>query len=403
MKWRFYPNQVAAARIAAAALLGVTGLTGCGGEGPAAPSPTCDAVQGTPALRLERVVDGLERPLDLKAPVGDDRLFVAEQAGRIRIVRNGALLPTPFLDIVARVQRQGEEQGLLGIAFHPRYATNGRFFVHYTDREANSHVSEFVVSSDRDRADPASERELLFVEQPFGSHKGGGLAFGRDGYLYASLGDGGGSADPTRNGQRVDTLLAKLLRIDVDGARPYAIPPDNPFRGQEGARPEIWHYGLRNPWRFAFDDVTGDLFIADVGASRREEVDYARAGHAGINFGWNTMEGSLCFRPVTGCPTQGLTLPLVEYPRAEGCSIIGGVVYRGCRMPGYHGTYFYSDYCSAFLRTLRVQDGRVAEQRDLTTSLGGLVGSPSAFGTDGQGEMYIVDLEGVVFRIVPSS
>jgi glucose/arabinose dehydrogenase len=263
-------------------------------------------------------------------------------------------------------------------------------------------VSEFRASPPAsDTADPGSERELLFVQQPFSNHNGGGLAFGNDGMLYVALGDGGSGGDPQGNGQNLGTRLGKLLRIDVNAGSPFGVPADNPFVGRAGALPEIWVYGLRNPWRFGFDRATGDLIIGDVGQGALEEIDLA-SRQGGDNFGWNVMEGSRCFRPSTGCRTQGLTLPVVEYGHNEGCSVTGGVVYRGCRLPGYHGTYFYGDYCTAFVRSFRLDNGRAVDQRDWTAALGRGIGQISAFGADADGEVYIVDHDGEVYRIEPA-
>jgi len=348
-------------------------------------------------------VGGLDSPLDLQAPPEDRaRLFVVEQAGRIRIVRNGAVAAT-FLDIASRVG-SGGERGLLGLAFHPRHAENGRFFVNYTDRSGDTHVSEFRAAPSSDTADPGSERELLFVRQPFANHNGGGLAFGIDGKLYIGLGDGGSGGDPFGNGQNLGTPLGKLLRIDVDAGTPFAVPPDNPFVSTPGAFPAVWAYGLRNPWRFAFDRLTGDLLIGDVGQDAVEEVDLGLASRrGGENYGWNRMEGSRCFSPAAGCSTAGLTLPVAEYTHGTGCSITGGYVYRGCRMPGYHGTYFYGDYCTALIRSFRVENGRAVDSRDWTSSLARGVDAISSFGVDADGEIYIVDHTGEVYKVVPAS
>jgi glucose/arabinose dehydrogenase len=374
---------------------------------PSSPPPgsSCAAgtpVPGTPNLSTVLVARGLSAPLDLQSIAGDrGRLFVVEQGGRIRIVRGGAVVATPFLDIAARV-RSGGEQGLLGLAFHPQYAQNGRFFVNYTDRNGDTHISEFRVSTNPDVADPNSERQLLFVNQPFDNHNGGGLAFGSDGLLYIGLGDGGSGGDPQGNGQSLTTFLGKMLRIDVNQGSPYGIPADNPFASRPGAR-EVWSYGLRNPWRFAFDRASGDLFIADVGQSAREEVNVGLASRrGGENWGWNVMEGTACFRPSSGCNRTGLELPVVEYDHGTGCSITGGVVYRGCRLPGYAGTYFYADYCSAIVRSFRMEGGRAVDLRDWTSALGRGLDSPTAFGVDADGEAYIVDGDGELYRIVPA-
>jgi glucose/arabinose dehydrogenase len=353
-------------------------------------------------LTTNQVARGLQDPLDLQAPPGDRaRVFVVEQVGRIRILRGTSLAAAPFLDLSSRIS-SGGERGLLGLAFHPRYSETGRFYVNYTDPQGDTHVSEFRVSSaNPDVADAGSERELIFVRQPFANHNGGGLAFGNDGLLYIGLGDGGSGGDPMGNGQNLGTRLGKMLRIDVDRGTPFGVPADNPFVGRAGALPEIWAYGLRNPWRFAFDRSTGDLLIADVGQNEVEEVDLANR-RGGDDFGWNVMEGSRCFRPSSGCSTQGLTLPILEYTHSQGCSITGGIVYRGCRLPGYQGTYFYGDYCTAFIRSFRLEGGRVVDQRDWTAPLGRGVNNITSFGTDGDGEAYIVDQDGEIYKIVPA-
>lgn len=380
------------------------------GDG-AGPSPTpgpgdgsCPAgavVDGIPTLRATPVVSGLVQPLDLQHVAGDRRrLYVVEQPGRIRVIRDGALAAEPFLDIRDRVGAGGE-RGLLGLAFHPRFAERRTFYVNYTDRAGHTHVSEFR-AQDADRADAGSERELLGASQPFANHNGGGLAFGNDGRLYVGLGDGGSGGDPLGNGQDLGTPLGKMLRLDVDGGAPF-VPSDNPFVGRTGAVPYVWALGLRNPWRFAFDRSTGDLYIADVGQGRREEVNVGLAARGGgENYGWNVMEGLLCFRPATGCATAGLTLPVLDYGHDEGCSITGGVVYRGCRMPSLQGSFFYGDFCTGFVRSFRLQGGRAEEQRDWTAGLGRRIDALGAFGVDADGEMYVVDYgSGEVLRLTP--
>ena len=251
--------------------------------------------------------------------------------------------PAPFLDISGRIS-SGGERGLLGLAFHPQFAANRRFFVNYTNPRGDTHVAEFQAAS-ADDTDPGSERLLLTVAQPFANHNGGGLAFDASGRLLIALGDGGSGGDPLGNGQRLDTLLGKILRVDVDAAAPYAVPTDNPFRGTAGAAPEIWAHGLRNPFRIAVDRPTGDLYIGDVGQGRIEEIDVGLASRrGGENYGWNVTEGSQCYSPASGCDRTGLTPPVYEYTHAEGCAVTGGVVYRGCRMPELAGTYFFGDY-----------------------------------------------------------
>jgi glucose/arabinose dehydrogenase len=381
-------------------------LAGCGDStsatSPGAPDGTCAAgspVVGVPTLVAQQVASGLRQPLDLQSVTGDrERLYVVEQSGRIRVIRNGQLQATPFLDISGRISTGGE-RGLLGLAFHPRFSSNGRLFVNCTDPRGDTRIAEFRASS-ADTADSASERLLLFVHQPFANHNGGGLAFGNDGKLYVGLGDGGSGGDPLGNGQRLDTLLGKMLRIDVDAGEPYTVPPDNPLLSTAGARPEIWAYGLRNPFRFAFDRASGDLYIGDVGQGAREEIDFARAPRAGgENYGWNVMEGSQCYRPPSGCSRSGLTVPVYDYGHDEGCSITAGVVYRGCRMPGFAGSFFFGDFCSGFVRSLRIVDGQATDVR--TWPVLSAIRSISCFGLDADGEMYVVDYGGSVYRLEP--
>jgi hypothetical protein len=348
------------------------------------------------------VASGLSFPLDLQSVAGDvERLYVVEQGGRIRIIRNGQIQAAPFIDISERLSTGGE-RGLLGLAFHPGFASNGRFYVSYTNPSGDTHIAEFTADS-ADAASPASERVLLVVPQPFGNHNGGGVAFGDDGHLYIALGDGGSGGDPLGNGQALDTLLGKILRIDVDTGAPYAIPPDNPFLSTPGAQPEIWAHGLRNPYRIAFDPATGNLYIGDVGQRRREEIDVGLAsGGGGENYGWNVMEGLDCFSPSSGCDGTGLTLPILDYSHGEGCSVTGGVLYSGCRMPDLVGTYFYGDFCSAFVRSFRLAGGQATDMRDWSETIAG-IDQISSFGTDAEGEVYIVDYEGEIYRIEPSS
>jgi cysteine-rich repeat protein len=359
------------------------------------------------AIKAQLVANGLSQPLYVTAPARDvSRIFIVEKTGTVRIVKWGTVLTTPFLDISAKVS-SGSEQGLLGLAFHPDYSGNGRFFVNYTDTAGNTVVAQYFVSADPDVADASSESVLLHVTQPYPNHNGGDLTFGPDGYLYIGFGDGGSGGDPQGNGQNGGTLLGKMLRIDVNGATPYAIPATNPFVGPGNPLDEIWALGLRNPWRFSFDRLNGDLYIADVGQDRYEEVDYQPASsHGGENYGWNIVEGNgHCFNPPSGCNQTGLTLPILDYDHSQGCAITGGYVYRGCAMPDLRGTYFYGDYCSAFIRTMEVVAGVATNLQDRTADLapgGGLsISSIPSFGEDARGELYICDLSGKVFKIVP--
>ena len=315
-------------------------------------------------LRLVPVASGLASPLYLTVPPGDvQRLFIVEQGGRIRIVQNGVLLPTPFLDITDRVASGGEE-GLLGLAFHPNYATNHYFYVDYTHTNTAGDtlytlIERYTTSADSNVADSASHKLILRVVQPYSNHNGGLVMFGPDGMLYIGMGDGGLGGDPQNRAQNPDSLLGKLLRIDVDGGDPYVNPPNNPYAGG-GGRGEIWAIGLRNPWRFAFDPTAGLLFIADVGQNAWEEVDVEPRTQGGLNYGWRIMEGAHCYDP-NPCAADtaglGLVLPALEYDHSNGCSIIGGFVYRGARSPSLAGQYFYSDYCSGWIRSFTTPPG----------------------------------------------
>jgi glucose/arabinose dehydrogenase len=357
---------------------------------------------GSNSVTLIPVVSGLASPIDLQAT--DDstgRLFVVEQPGTIRILQAGALLPTPFLDIRTRVTFSGE-MGLLGAAFHPAFAQNQRFYVNYVrvlgTGEIQSVIAEYRVSAaDPNQADPASERILLTVNQPFETHKAGQLAFGPDGFLYIALGDGGGAGDTQGSGQNLQTLLGKMLRIDVDrtaGAQPYAIPADNPFVAG-GGLPEIWASGLRNPFRFSFDTATGRLFVGDVGQRLYEEIDILQKGG---NYGWNVMEGMHCFNPATGCNQAGLTLPIAEYDHSEGVAVIGGYVYRGEGIPALAGSYVFGDFGSGNIWRL-TQDSSGAWQRVLLLNSGR---NMSSFGRDSAGELYLVDYAaGEILKLSP--
>ena len=368
-----------------------------------APPPPASFDPERVGLDFERVVDGLVDPLAVThAGDGSGRIFVLEQRGQIRVVEEGQLRDDPFLNIGDRIT-SGGERGLLGLAFHPSFPDDPRLFVNYTDLQGDTVVSSFVVPSpDADRADPNSESVVLRFDQPFPNHNGGALAFGPDGFLYISSGDGGSGGDPHDNGQRLDTLLGKILRVDVDGDAVdgrYSIPPDNPFVDDEDASPEIWLYGLRNPWRMSFDRSTGDLWIGDVGQGSWEEVDVARAGRGGLNFGWNRMEGFECFEPADCDPTQ-FTPPVAAYGHDLGCSVIGGVVYRGTAQPLLTGGYLYSDYCGGNLWLLDpTSDGPV--DAPPVTQPGRQI---SSIGEDEAGEPYATDFgSGELLRIVASA
>jgi glucose/arabinose dehydrogenase len=351
--------------------------------------------------RLQLIVSGLSAPLYLTAPPGDlSRLFIVEQTGAIRIVKDGALLPTPFLDLSTQVVAGGE-QGLLGLAFDPEYATNGRFVVHYTDLAGDTRVSSYQVSTDPDLADPGSEQVIYTADQPYSNHNGGQVVFGPDGNLYLGLGDGGSGNDPEGRGQNLAEPLGSILRMDLRTGTPFGIPPDNPFVAQADALPEIWSYGLRNPWRFSFDRGTGDLYIADVGQNRTEEVDVAPAtagSGRGANYGWSIMEGSQCLSG-NECDRTGLVLPVFEYDHNQGCSITGGYVYRGQAIPDLQGVYFYGDYCQGWVRSFRYVGGAAIEVTDWPTLRPG--GQLTSFGEDAAGELYVIGANGGVHKVVP--
>ncbi len=345
-------------------------------------------------LFAEFVADGFDQPVLVTAPSGDNRLFVVEQTGRIWIMENGQQLDAPFLDI-SGIVRSGGERGLLGLAFHPDYATNGRFFVNYTDSGGHTRVDAYQVSADPNVAAADTRTTLLYIEQPAGNHNGGWLDFGPDGYLYVATGDGGGADDTYGNGQNPNSPLAKILRINVDAANPYAIPRSNPWAGGGGVA-EAFIWGVRNPWRVAFDG--NDIYIADVGQGEWEEVTVVTTADAGANLGWPIMEGAHCYR--SACSTDGLVLPAYEYAHSEGCSITGGYVYRGNAIPALDGHYFFGDYCSGFVRSFRLTGGAATEVTDWTAQLGDL-GRITSFGMDGAGELYVVAADGRIFRIVP--
>jgi glucose/arabinose dehydrogenase len=366
------------------------------------PAPATPAAGDPSAVRLDLapVVGGLEAPVFVAgAGDGSGRLFVVEQPGRIRIVRDGKLAQRPFLDISDRVGCCGE-RGLLGLAFPPGGGT--AFFVDYTDRDGSTVVSRFQVSDDPDLAEPTSESIVLRIPQPYANHNGGMIAFGPDGDLYIGMGDGGSGGDPHGNGQDLSVRLGKLLRIDVRASmgEPYVVPSDNPFVGIDGSAPEIWALGLRNPWRFSFDRVTGDLWIGDVGQGAWEEVDRARAadgGGRGANFGWNRMEGSHCYPSGKTCALPGLALPIAEYGHDQGCAVTGGYVYRGTAQPALVGVYVYGDYCSGRLWGL-ASGGPDSQKPVLLAETGRMI---SSFGQDDTGELYVADLAaGEILRLV---
>jgi glucose/arabinose dehydrogenase len=374
--------------------LACTLATGCGGKTSSSPPPA--------AITTQVVVSGLNSPLDLEQPNdGSGRLFVVEQGGTIRIIQSKSLLPQAFLNISSKVVFDAE-MGLLGVAFHPSFAANRKFYVNYVRNaggQIQSVIAEYLASATNpNQSDPATEHILLTVDQAgnFGNHKAGQLAFGPDGFLYFGLGDGGGSGDPFGHGQNRQTLLGKMLRIDVDGTSPgleYRIPPDNPFAAG-GGLPEIWAYGFRNPWRFSFDRGSGRLFVADVGENRFEEIDVAQKGG---NYGWNTMEGLHCFNPPTACPTSGLSLPIVEISHPEAEAVIGGFVYHGTAVAGMQGMYIFGDLSGKIWSLTESSPNNFTRATLLTPGF-----NISSFGQDAAGELYVVDISGGrIVKIVP--
>jgi glucose/arabinose dehydrogenase len=369
----------------------------------------CTPTSGT-SLVLQEIVSGLTEPLFLDAPKGDERLFIVEQSGKIMVVKGGELLPTAFLDIEGSVSG-GNEQGLLGLAFHPDFATNGRFFVNYTDNAGDTVVAEYTATGGADVAN-ATGKILLTIDQPQSNHNGGMIAFGADGYLYIGSGDGGGGGDQhgaIGNGQDLNTNLGKLLRIDIDSGDPYAIPADNPYAGGGGS-PEIWAYGLRNPWRYSFDSMTGEVYIADVGQGPNnnplEEVNVQAGATANVNYGWRIMEGTQCFLPSSGCDMGGKVLPVHTYPHDQGrASITGGYVYRGSCLPDIQGRYFFGDYAGTQIYSFEHAAGAITNLQDLTSTLdpNGDINRLTSFGEDGFGELYVVSRNGRIFRIVAGS
>ena len=358
---------------------------------PTATAPPMPSPTGIPRVELKHVTD-LEQPVAMAVRSGDPSLYFAEKVGRIVAMREEG-----DLDVVLDLTREvslGSEQGLLGLAFSP----DGRFlYANYTDVQGDTRVVEWRFGDGGVQLN--SRREVLFADQPFSNHNGGNLLFGPDGYLYIGLGDGGSGGDPNGNGQNLSTLLGKMLRISPRpaGSDPYGIPSDNPFVGREGARPEIWAYGLRNPWRYSFDRETADLWIGDVGQNAWEEVDFEPAGSSGgLNYGWDLFEGSHPFEG--GSENDDTVAPVYEYPTGDGtCAVTGGYVYRGEDIPRLFGTYVFADFCRGQLEALRLRDGRVRGHDEL----GPTVANLASFGEDADGELYVLSLSGPVFRLVP--
>lgn len=362
-------------------------------------SPPAKEEDEPPADGFEfaRIATGLDQPVQvLEIPDQSGRLLIVEQTGTVRVLDDNGMRPEPFLDISAIVSTAGTEQGLLSIAFHPRFPEQPDVFVSYTGANNDSVIARYRLAADRLRLDEQSEEIILRVEQPARNHNGGLIQFGPDGYLYIGLGDGGGSGDPRGNGQNPNTLLGAILRIEVDVEGGYAVPIDNPFPSGDGPeRSEIWALGLRNPWRFSFDRATGDLYIADVGQNDVEEINFQPAGQGGQNYGWNIYEGRSLFKD--GEPLSPVTFPIAEYSHGdEHCSVTGGYVYRGSAIPALQGVYLYGDYCSGTIWALK-HDNNGWRNVHLTDTDFRI----AAFGEDLSGELYVVDHTGSVYRMIP--
>ncbi len=377
------------------------------------------------SLSSIQIANGFTKPVYVCQPPGEnDRLFVLEQKGIIKIIKNGKTVRKPYADLRNRIHNPitpGDERGLLGLAFHANYQNNGFVYINYSDKNDHTIVSRFRIANDPDRLDTKSEKVLIKLKQPFSNHNGGHMEFGPDGYLYISVGDGGKWGDPYNNAQNLENLFGKILRIDVDTGDPYAIPDDNPFINNEDVKGEIWLYGLRNVWRFSFDRETGDMYLGDVGQDLWEEIDFVVADKAGgQNFGWRVMEGNHCYNPPEDCEPTGV-LPIFEYPNdanymkiltgmdepnVDGCSVTGGYVYRGSAIPGFQGTYIFADYCSGNIWTFKEKNGIATEFQNRTEeiNLGGgeFTNYISSFGEDNNGELYIVDYNGIIFKLTAS-
>ena len=376
------------------------------------------------------IADGYKKPVFItSSPNNAKLLYIVEQAGLIKIINDGKKLSRPFFDINKRVvnpNRPGDERGLLGFAFHPNHTNNGKFYINYMDNDGNTIVSEFSTNSEL-RANHKSERIILKLKQPYGNHNGGDIQFGPDGYLYISIGDGGKAGDPLNAGQDLSSLFGKIIRIDIE-QKPYGSPKSNPFFGQKGKREEIWAWGLRNVWRFSFDKQTGDKYLADVGQNKWEEVNFEPASSkGGLNYGWRIMEANHCYDPKENCPTEGLINPIIEYPNdanhpafefriieelsfsetdVEGCSVTGGYVYRGQRIKSMQGQYIFGDYCSGNIWTLKVVNGKAINFKNRTEEIniggGEFTTYISSFGQDSDGEIYIIDYNGGIYKLIES-
>lgn len=388
----------------------VTVLTvGCASLGTPQPKATPVTDGSSTGLSLQQIASGLTFPTSvINAGDGSSRLYITEQRGTVRVIENGSLVSGNFLDLSAEVKCCGE-QGLLGLAFHPDFSHNGYLFVYYINQDGDAVIARYHSPPGSQEADKDPQHIILTIKQPTPIHNGGQLQFGPDGYLYIGTGDGGsfdstgdGSGnDPQNNGQRLDTLLGKILRIDIDHAQPYAIPPTNPYATSASARKEIWASGLKNPWRFSFDQLTGDLYISDVGRDRWEEINFqAHNSPGGENYGWRLMEGPACFYPAHDCNPDGtLTLPAIQFSHSQGCAVIGGYVYRGNQAPALVGKYLYADFCTGKIwGAARSEDGAWSSTLLLDSDY-----MITSFGEDQDGELYITHrdkADGAIYRLV---
>lgn len=365
--------------------------------GPVAPvDPAASPLRG---LTLEQVAEGLSEPSALASPPGDERLFVLERPGRLRIIDDGRLLIAPALDLTADIDTRGE-RGLTGIAFHPRFRDNRKVYLLYETLHGSGRLVEYLVNGfNRNRLDPESARVILEMSQEDFFHQGGDLEFGPEGYLWVTFGDDGAIGDPNANGQDPTTLDGTVLRIDVDSGDPYVIPPDNPFADGAGGAPEVWAFGLRNPWRIAIDAPSRLLYVPDVGQFTWEEINVAPLDEPGLNFGWPIREGDACYE-ADRCETSGFAEPVLVYGHDEGCAVIGGPVYRGHAIPEITGQFFYGDHCGGWVRSIEVDASGLVASHDWTADLG-QIPSITSFGTDALGEIYLTTLDGKVYRIVP--
>jgi glucose/arabinose dehydrogenase len=390
------PRGILSGRLLLLAVLGASLACSRGSQGAPRGAPAAESTFArAEGVRVVVAADGFTQPVFLAQAPGDPRLFVVEQPGRIRWIENGRASSGVFLDLRDRVSAGGE-RGLLGLAFHPDYAANGWFYVNYTDRDGDTQVVRYTASGSPRTVNPASAHRILSVDQPYANHNGGMIAFGPDRMLWIGMGDGGAGGDPHGHGQNPRTLLAKMLRLDVDHGDPYAIPDGNPYkhRGDQGA-PELWALGLRNPWRFSFDRATGNLIIGDVGQNQWEEIDVSDSARPGLNYGWNLREGSHRYgRPRPSPPA--LVAPAVEYDHDHGCSVTGGYAYRGAAIPALAGTIFFSDYCRGWLRSFRWDGVRASELREWNV---GALGSVTSFGEDQAGELHVLTHEGRIWKL----